>query len=473
MNRISQHPSSFRDPAGFVFKHGNAVYRQINQAGRADFDLFMESGLYGELVKKGLLVAHVDARKIKGLDDDDRRYKIILPDQIPFISYPYEWSFSQLKDAALLTLRIQRIAMKHGMILKDASAYNVQFIGKKPVHIDTLSFKKYVPGEPWDGYGQFCEHFLAPLAVARYTSYDILKILQSQIEGIPLSAACSMLPKRARLGKGLFSHLFLHNASKKRYENIAAEKSTSAVPKRKVSQFALEGLMSSLDRTVRALRPPRQKTEWGNYYTFTNYSDAAFQKKQKLVRDFLKKAAPAPKTVWDIGANNGEFSVLAAEMGAYTLAFDIDPVAVGRNYNHHDEKTDHLMLPLVQDCTNPSAAVGWLGRERDSLFDRGPADVVLALAIIHHLAIGRNLPFDRIADFFAETGAHIIVEFVPKEDSKVQILLASRPDIFVEYDAEHFESAMEKHFKLVEKKAIQHSKRTLYLYKKKRANNNG
>jgi hypothetical protein len=476
-----QHPSSFRDPAGFIFLHGGKVYRQVNLAGRDDFDHFIGSGLYDALVEKGLLVAHGEVRSLAQFSGGDRttdadarsdaharRYKVILPEQIPFISYPYEWSFSQLKDAALLTLRVQRIALEHGMILKDASAYNVQFMGKKPVLIDTLSFKKYVPGEPWDGYKQFCEHFLAPLAVARYTSYDILKILQSELEGIPLGVACSLLPQHARFGKGLMPHLYLHSASQKRYENIGSTKGVGAVPKRKVSTFALEGIMASLEKSVRALRPPHQKTEWGNYYTFTNYSDAAFKKKQKLVRDLLGKVSPAPKMVWDIGANNGEFSVLAAEMGAYTVAFDIDPVAVGRNYNHRDDKTDGLMIPLVQDCTNPSAAVGWLGKERDSLCERGPADVVLALAIIHHLAIGRNLPLRHVAEFFAAAGDHVIVEFVPKEDSKVQILLASRQDIFDEYDAEHFEAAMSQYFKLIEKKPIQHSKRTLYLYKKKR-----
>ncbi len=473
MSRTSQHPSSFRDPAGFIFTNNNTIYRQINHAGQEDFDFFIQSGLYDELVQKGLLVSHKEIKSTSKFDADDRRYKVIQPEPVPFISYPYEWSFSQLRDAALLTLRIQRIAFKHGMILKDASAYNVQFVGKKPLHIDTLSFKKYVPGEPWEGYRQFCEHFLAPLAVARYTSYDILKILQSQIEGIPLAVACSLLPKRARMGKGLFIHLYLHSASQKRYQNAGSATATkpAMVPKRQVSTFALEGIMGSLERSVRALRPPRQKTEWGNYYEFTNYSDEAFKKKQTLVRNLLGKITPLPKTAWDMGANNGEFSALAAELGAYTLAFDIDPVAVGRNYNHRDEKIDGRMLPLVQDCTNPSASVGWLGRERDSLFERGPADVVLALAIIHHLAIGRNLPLASIAEFLAAIGEHVIIEFVPKEDSKVQILLASRKDIFVEYNAEHFEAAMNMYFMLVEKKPIQHSQRTLYLYKKKRAGN--
>jgi len=467
MSRPAHHPSSFRDPAGFVFTHNDEVYRQINHEGQADFDHFVSSGLYDKLVSENLLVAHTEVAKTTPFGADDARYKVIKPERIPFISYPYEWSFAQLRDAALLTLRVQEIALEHGMILKDASAYNVQFVGKKPVLIDTLSFKQYVAGEPWEGYKQFCEHFLAPLAVARFTSYDILKLLQCNVEGIPLGVACSLLPGRARFAKGLASHLYLHAASQKRYQSVGSTSKSVPAP-RKISTFALRGIIGSLQSAVRALRPPHQQTEWGNYYDFTNYSDDAFRGKQQLVRDLLAKVSPAPRIVWDMGANNGEFSMLAAELGAYTVAFDIDPVAVGRNYRHRDQKTDDRMLPLVQDCTNPSPAVGWMGRERDSLFRRGPADVVMALAIIHHLAIGRNLPLPEVAEFLASIGQHVIIEFVPKEDSKVQILLASRKDIFPQYDHGHFEQAMERHFKLVTKQPIKGSKRTLYLYQKKR-----
>lgn len=464
MSQQLQHPSSFRDPAGFIFTHSGTVYRQINQVGKIDFDQFIASGLYKRLVSEGLLVPHDEIAKIQVFGADARRYKIIKPEAVPFISYPYEWSFSQLKDAALLTLRIQKLAFKHGMVLKDASAYNVQFIGKKPVFIDTLSFAIHEPGRPWEAYRQFCEHFLAPLAVARYTSYGSLKILQSHLEGLPLALSCSLLPKRARFSKGLLGHLFLHSASQKKYENVGATK--AAVPTRAMSTFAFEGLISSLENAVKALRPPRQQTEWGDYYTFTNYSDAAFKQKQKLVKSFLTDIAPAPKMVWDMGANNGEFSSIAAKMGAYTVAFDIDPVAVGRNYHHDDTDTSSKLLPLVQDCTNPSPALGWMNTERDSLIARGPADVVMALALVHHLAIGRNLPFANIADFFAAIGRHVIIEFVPKEDSKVQILLTSRTDIFPDYNLKQFEAAFERHFTLVKKAPIKGTKRTLLLYKR-------
>jgi ribosomal protein L11 methylase PrmA len=459
------HASSFRDPAGYMFREGGKLYRQINKAGKDDYELTMSSGLYDELVEAGLLVAHKEVGVKTG---DSLAYKVIQPDVIPFISYPYEWSFSQLKDAALLTLDVQKRAFKKGLILKDASAYNVQFIGKKPVLIDTLSFMKYQPGEPWEGYRQFCEHFLAPLALARYTNLEVLKLMRVNLEGFSLEMATALLPRKARLKPGLLSHLYLHNASQKKYQNKGSEQSGQEVKKRKVSKFALEGIVSSLENSIKSLKAPKQQTEWGDYYTFTNYSDEAFERKRKLVRDMLAKVSPKPKMVWDIGANNGEFSSLAAEMGSYTVAMDIDPIAVERNYRAQGDSamTDN-MLPFVQDCADPSPGTGFLGTERESLFERGPADVVMALAIIHHLAIGRNLPLPRIAELLSKVGKQVIIEFVPKSDSKVRILLASRRDVFAEYDEKHFEAAMGQYFKQIEKVRIKNTERTLYLFKAK------
>lgn len=461
-----QHPSSFRDPAGFMFSDKGILYRQINKMGAADYDGLMKSGLYDALVNRHLLIEHQEVAKPKPTGKDG--YKVIRPTIVPFISYPYEWSFSQLKDAALLTLRVQKIALKYGMVLKDASAYNVQFIGKKPILIDSLSFMPYEEGKPWEGYKQFCEHFLAPLALASYTSLDSLKLLRSDLEGVSLQLTTKLLPKKARLKPGLFSHIYLHSKAQDKYKNIASDKPDQAVPERKVSRFALEGIVSSLENTIKKLKLPKQQTEWGDYYSFTNYSDSGFDKKRNMVRSYLDAVTPNPKTVWDIGANNGEFSSLAAEKDIQTIAFDIDPLAVERNYlNREVFSHTENMLPLLQDVLNPSPSNGFLGAERDSLQDRGPADVVMALALIHHLSIGRNMPFDHVANLLATIGKNVIIEFVPKEDSKVKILLASRRDVFPDYHEKGFETAMSKHFKLVKSQKIQGTKRTLYLYKRK------
>lgn len=459
-------PGSFRDPAGHIFRHQGKLYRQINQYGKDDYEHFMASGLYAALLERKLIVGHSEVMTLKGLPTDPNRYKVIQPEEVPFISYPYEWVFDQLKAAALATLEIMQVALKHGMILKDASAYNVQFMGDRPIFIDTLSFAVYKEGDQWEGYKQFCEHFLAPLALAHHSSMGILKSQTAFLDGMPLQTACDLLPGHSKLKSGLLAHLHLHNSSQRRHQQggqAVAEKAKA----RKLTPLAMQGLLSSLERTVKKLRPPISKTEWGDYYTFTNYSDEAFKAKRKLVKS-LAKLVPNPKIVWDVGANNGEFSEIGAELGAYTVAFDIDTIAVSRNYHTaRDSDIKRLMLPLVQDLTNPSPAIGWAHAERASLIQRGPADIVMALAIIHHLCIGNNLPFDKVAEFLRQIGKHVIIEFVPKGDSKVDHLLASRKDIFTTYDAKHFEAAMDRHFKLVEKKPVKGSKRSVYLYKAK------
>lgn len=436
-----------------------SVYRQINEVGRVDFDMMVSSGLYDVLVQLNLLVPH-KAVRLSGLPADKNRYQVIEPQAIPFISYPYEWSFPQLRDAALLTLKVQTLALKHGMILKDASAYNVQFIGKNPVFIDTLSFTKYEEGKAWEGYKQFCEHFLAPLAVAQKVGEQSLKLLQAYIEGLPLALAVSLLPGRAKFKKGILTHLYLHARSQVRHQGSGTK--SAARPMLRVSTFAMNGLMASLESAVKATKPSKKSTEWGDYYEFTNYEGKAFKDKAKQVDMFLGELGKL-KTVWDIGANNGEFSELAAKRGAYTIAMDIDPKAVAFNYLKHN-KLDSIMLPLVQDIVAPSPSLGWELNERFSLVERGSADVILALAVIHHLSIGRNIPFNKVASMLAGIGKNVIIEFVPKNDSKVKQLLASRPDIFPDYDAAHFEAAMEKHFKLAGKKQIKNSERVLYLY---------
>lgn len=457
--------SSFRDPAGFVFNHSGKIYRQINFAAKQDYDTAKSSGLYKALFDKDLLIKHSEVSSLSGLQADADRYKIIRPEPVPFISYPYEWTFSQLKQAAQLTLRIQKLALSKGMILKDASAYNVQFIGDKPIFIDTLSFRIYEPGAPWDGYKQFCQHFLAPLAIANYTRLEVIKLLQIYLDGLPLDLASNLLPVKARRRWGLLSHIYMHAATQRRYtdnEDIKAPKSRS------VSATAMNGIISSLDNSVAKLSPPKNKSLWGNYYEFTNYSSRSFSAKKKLVANYLDKISPKPTMVWDLGANDGTFTELAAKKGAYCLAFDVDYQAL--EFNVSAKRPDNIkskILPLAQDWTNPSPALGWAHAERRSLIERGPADAVMALAVIHHLAIGNNLPFSDIAQFFSQIGKNVIIEFVPKSDSKVKLLLRSREDIFTKYDQINFEKAFEKYFRQIEKKPVPGSDRDIYLYKVK------
>jgi len=440
--------SSFRDPAGFIFKSDDKLYRQINKIGAEEYNLLMESGLYKSLTKKGYLVKHEEVDN-KYAD----AYKTIEPTQLPFISYPYEWSFGQLKV-------IQKAALKKGLSLKDSSAYNVQFVNGKPVFIDTLSFEKYEEGEPWVAYKQFCQHFLAPLALASYTDIRIFQLLKSNIDGIPLDLASKLLPRKTRFKFSLATHIHWHAKTQLKYANKPATDKKG----KGVSKMAMLGLIDNLISGVKRLEWKPDGTEWGEYYTFTNYSDESFGEKKKLVGGFIDQVKP--KSVWDLGANDGTFSSIAALKGIHTVAFDIDPIAVEKNYRRvRQDKID--MLPLQLDLTNPSNAIGWAHEERDSLEQRGKADVVMALALIHHIALSNNVPLKKVAEYLSRLGQYVIIEFVPKEDSQVKILLSTREDIFVDYHLEGFEAAFTTCFDIIEKQVVGDSVRTLYLLKSK------
>jgi ribosomal protein L11 methylase PrmA len=455
--------ASFRDPSGFVFLRQGTLFRAVTHFYKDNYDRLMASGLGQALVRDGLLIPHVEERGWgAGAGEPSlgpgraNVYRIIRPEPVPFISYPYEWCFSQLKDAALTTLTIQRRALEFGMSLKDASAYNVQFLNGKPVLIDTLSFEQYREGEPWVAYRQFCQHFLAPLALMSHADIRLSQLLRIYVEGIPLDLASRLLPGRTRLALGLGAHIHLHARSQKHYADKAVKPTG-----RKLGRMAFMGLISSLESAVKGLNWKPAGTEWAEYYDETNYSQAALAEKQRLVGEYLSRVTP--KTVWDLGANTGLFSRIAAGRGALTIASDIDPAAVERNYLDCRSSGEKNLLPLVLDLTNPSPGIGWQNQERMSFIERGPADTVLALALVHHLAIGNNLPFGHIADFLARIGRKLIIEFVPKNDSQVQRLLATREDIFPNYTQEGFEAALSARFQVLDQTRIGDSQRTLYL----------
>ncbi|UCF35352.1 MAG: class I SAM-dependent methyltransferase [Acidobacteriota bacterium] len=458
MSKTTEHPvsGSFRDPSGHLFFREGLLYRQVNPSYSSNYDLLVSSGLYDQLVGKQLLVAHDEVDlPIEGA------YKFLRPELIPLISYPYEWSFSQLKDAALATLRIQELAIHKGMALKDASAFNIQFNEGRPVFIDTLSFEAYREGEPWVGYRQFCQHFLAPLALMSLSDIRLGSLSAKYIDGVPLDLASQLLPGKSWLKFGLLTHLHLHARSQKAYEG----ETKAPVSKGSVSKTAMLGIVDSLKSIVKGLSWKPAGTTWGDYYSATNYSDAAFDKKKELVDSFIGEVSP--EAVWDLGANTGVFSRLAGDRGIPTVAFDIDPAAVELNYLHCRKNKYTKMLPLLMDLSNPSPALGWLGEERHSFFQRGPVDLVLALALIHHLAIGNNVPLPGIAEFFSRVCRNLVVEFVPKSDSQVRRMLAVREDVFPDYRQEQFEAVFESYFHLVKSVPVAGSERTLYLMTRK------
>ena len=449
-------PASFRDPSGQVFRRDGILHRQIQPSGEADWTLFNESGLADALLRDRLMVEHEAADLSTAVHAG--AVAVIRPREVPLISYPYEWSFSQFREAALLTLELQRRALAAGMRLKDASAYNVQFDAGRPILIDTLSFEAGDVAEPWPAYRQFCEHFLAPLALIAYRDPRCALMLRDFIDGIPVDYAAALLPWRTRLRPGLLAHLHLHATAQRRSQ--AASPTAAHRQPRRMSQTGQEAILDNLRRTVEALRwQPRG--HWVEYGIETSYSAAGAASKRAIVERML--AGVGGRVVWDLGANVGTYSTIAAGGGRQVLAFDQDASSVEHHWRALSTDGRASVLPLVMDLTNPSPSLGWALEERRSLVERGPADVVLALALIHHLAIGNNVPLDRIAQLFALLGRRAIVEFVPKEDPMTRHLLAARKDVFPDYTLDGFRSAFGSAFHIADEAQVEDSLRTFFL----------
>jgi len=362
MGRYQTVSSSFRDPSGFLFYENGTIYRQINKSYKENFDHLMNSGLYKTLVDSEQLIPHEEAN-VEPFDPKTS-YKIIKPEKILFISYPYEWCFSQLKHAAITTLEIQKTAMEYDMTLKDCSSYNIQFHKGEAILIDTLSFEKYHEGQFWMGYRQFCQHFLAPLALMSQKDIRLNQLLRIYIDGIPLDLTSKLLPLRTRSSFSLLAHIHAHAKSQKHFET----KKSDSFKERKLSQRSLIGIIESLNSAIKKLNWKPEGTEWSNYYTDTNYSERGFEEKKNFIKDFFEKTKVS--LVWDLGANIGIFSRLSSEKGINTISFDIDPAAVEKNYLDSIEKKETKILPLLLDLTNPSPDIGWENQERSSIINQ-------------------------------------------------------------------------------------------------------
>ena len=451
--------ASFRDPSGFVYERDGRLLRQVNQSFEDEWRAFHASALRRELVSGRLLVDYQEAPL--ELAWNELATAVIEPERVELVTYPWEWSFSQLKDAALLTLDAQDRAAAAGFTLRDASAYNIQFVRGRPILIDTLSFEPATPNEPWLPYRQFCEQFLAPLALMAYRDARMSLLMRPFPDGIPLDLASSLLPVRTRISAGLTSHIHLHA----RAQGRSRSREGASQPAPRVSNLGRRALVDHLRRTIENLRAPRITSHWSDYETTSTYSEAAAAAKLRVVRELL---ALAPgRWVWDIGANQGWFSLAAAETGRQVVALDSDAASVDAFYRRLRKSGEEGILPLVLDIANPSPGVGWALEDHRSLLDRCNADVVLALALIHHLAIARNVPLDRISALFARLSEWLIIEWVPKSDPMVAGMLAHREDIFGEYEEAAFRRAFEADFDFLRGELIPESGRVLHLLRRR------
>jgi len=451
MNAGTSHPASYRDPAGHIFLREGIAYRQVNPGYREHLEALMSSGLYQELADTGKLIRHSEV-DLPG--SDGQAWKVLLPEQIKFLSYPYEWSFSQLRDAALLTLDIQAAAMKKGLSLKDATPFNVTFVKGRPLFIDTLSFEKHVTTEPWIAYHQFCTGFLAPLLLAAYKDPDLIRLLSVHPEGIPLALCSSLLPWSSRFKPLSALHVHLQGKVKKTEDNGK----TAAFSREK-----LEHIVSHLRDGIKGLTLTGGST-WSDYYDETILSQAYLKEKENLVTDMVSRIDV--NTIFDAGCNTGDFSLILAAKGKRLIAADFDARCIDRLYATATEKKIELDT-LVVDLMNPPPAIGWDNAERPSFLSRLHVDLTLALALLHHLCLAQNLPFQKIADTFHRISGWLLVEFVPKSDPKSQQLIRHKRDIYDWYTEEGFLTAFGARFDLIESRQVGDTGRTLHLFRAK------
>lgn len=452
-NELQHEKSSFRDRDGYIFYKKEDVFRHINLGYLPVWEQLKVSPFFKELVEQKKVVNYEEVPASSpppGIT--------IKVEKIPFISYPSEWSFGQLKKAALLTLAIQKKALQHGFSLKDASGYNVQFNGPKAIFIDTLSFEFYREGQPWQAYQQFCRHFLAPLLLAHYYNMPELKaLLTTHIDGIPLDLCSKLLPFKSKLNLLAYTHIHLHARFEKKHRvDVDTGKKQLYITKAR-----LLSIIEHLEGGIKKLTLTPTPTNWTDYYETCSYSQVGYEAKKQFV-DTQLKAFKGGLCV-DLGANTGEFSALAAANFKTVVSCDNDAEVV----NAIQAKKIGNLLALHITLENPTPAFGWNNEERKSFIERiRGAEFTMALALIHHLCIGNNVPLSQAAGFFANCSNTLLIEFVPKSDVQVKKLLVTKKDVFDDYTLENFKVSFNQYFKTLAQQAIPGSDRVLFLFTK-------
>ena len=456
-------PASYRDPAGHVYQIEDKIYRTVLPAGRKEYEFVRDSGALAPLVERGLVVSGTEVKNTV-LGREATKDGIVLEHpRIPFVSYPYEWTFAALKAAALLHLEIQIELLKSDIVLSDATAFNVQFVGTKPIFIDTLSFRRYRQNEHWLAHRQFCEQFLNPLLLYARLGIPFNGWLRGSMEGIPAEQLASALNLRDKLSVRTMSHVTLparlQKGSGERQTEAAVGAKSRGLPKSRYN-----ALLEQLKSWISSLEPKGvDNTVWRNYAKQNTYEQAESEAKHGFIASFVERHKP--HQTLDLGCNTGEFSRTALKAGAeYAIGVDADHGALEAGFEEHNRE-DGQFLMLYQDATNPSPAMGWNCRERKSFTDRCKTnDALFALAFEHHLAIARNVPFDNIIDWMVSLAPSGIIEFVPKDDPTVQQLLALRDDIFDSYTEQNFKAAISKRARILRSDQVSNSKRVLIEY---------
>lgn len=449
---------SFRDRDGRIFYREGEVFRALSLAALDDWKAVSAQSFFQQAMRDGRIV-ETSAAPCDAAGQNDEWAGLLRHARIPFISYPYEWTFGMLRDAALLQLELLREALAADMILKDATAYNTQWVGARPTLIDVSSFRRLQPGEPWPGYRQFCQFFLYPLMLQAYRGIPFQPLLRGRLDGIEPETCNRMLSLRDWLRPGVFTHVHLHARLQARYAR-RGHVPENALPAAGFHKGMIAANVEGLSRLVQRLKWAPDTTVWTDYASRNSYTPDDRRLKEEFVREAVH--TKRWRLAWDFGCNTGAFARIAAESADTVVAMDADSTVIEGLYNSLRRDGNTQILPLVNNVADPSPGLGWRGRERGTLADRGQPDLILCLALVHHLVMGANIPLQELLEWLATYRAQLIIEFVPKSDPMVQQLLAGRPDIYSDYDQRLFEDGLNNLFSIERRQAFQGNGRILY-----------
>lgn len=456
---------SFRDRDGRVYRLDGRIVRGLSASALADFERLRSTQFYTRFLEQGRLVATnlLGSAEVESLplppDERERWAGFLEHEPIAVITYPYEWTFGMLRDAALLQLELTEAAVRENMTLKDATPYNIQFRPGGPVFIDIPSFEALQPGAPWAGYRQFCQLFLFPLMLQAYKGIAFQPLLRGSIDGVDVQTAARLFGARDRLRPGVLTHAWLQAKLDRRFASTSRDVRTEL----KSAGFNRELILANLRKLRRLLAKlswDGDGSEWGAYETFHNYSDSDHALKERFVDEAV--AGSGANLVWDIGSNTGQFSRIAARHAGQVLAMDLDHFAVERLYRELREEKDCNILTLVQNVADPSPNWGWRNRERSDLGSRARPDLILCLALIHHVVISANIPLDEFVDWLAGLSDGLVIEYVSRADDKVKALLRNKEDKYSDYHRERLEAALGRHYRIHRQLALESGNRYLY-----------
>ena len=462
MSNLEQNPASFRDPKGYVYEYGDKIFRTVTSAGREDYEYVRQCGLFERLIQNGQLTGYEEV--VPDLSDpninQDMVYLLEHP-RINFISYPYEWSFYLMQAAALLQIDVYLEALNKGVTLSDATAYNVQFNGIKPIFIDHLSFKPYLEGEYWLAHQQFCEQFLNPLLLYSVCGIPFNEWYRGSLMGIDTNALNKLIPIFRKFSPAIFFHVTLQSFFQRKQvpgKHIKLKKS-------KLSSSAYKNLFIQLRSLIKKLKPDKSvESVWGEYSISNTYRDVESERKHNFIRDYTSKVMP--NYLWDLGTNTGDYAVTALNNGAFhVIGFDSDHNSLNFAYLRALESNLNY-LPLYMDMVNPSPTQGWALCERYGFKERKKPDGLIALALLHHLVIGKNIPLKSAIKWIINIAPTGVIEFVPKTDPMVKTMLMFREDIFHDYNLDNFIKLIKENGRVIKQSTITEQGRELIWYEK-------